>query len=119
MILAFILVSFVIAGQMLSAYVALFATQRQQAHWLGFDVAIMRVPEMQILLRQQGLASLSLALVMALVLIFVGTKVPLVLLFLMGYVVVIGVSHGLSLNRKFLLVESLPALLAFVSLLFI
>jgi putative membrane protein len=114
--LAIILVGLVVLEHLYIAYLEMIASPKKQAATFGVSERILQQTEVRTLMGNQGIYNAGIAALIVLVLLFIHSQQTLMLIFLMGYIVVMAVYGGLTANKRIMLVQGGPALLALVAL---
>lgn len=98
----------------------MFMPAERQAAVFGLTPEVLKLPEVRKLLGNQGIYNGALGLLIILVLfLFPQGNGVYFLAMLMAYVVIVAIYGGVTVNKRIMLVQGLPALLALLALLFI
>jgi putative membrane protein len=110
-----ILLIIVAIEHLVFGYVEMFGSAELQSKSFGFPAEELKNQHLKLALSNQGIYNIALGL---LILVSVFTALPsLGLIFLMAFVVIVGIYGGATVHKKIYLVQALPALITLVLLL--
>lgn len=113
--ISLIIVIIVALEHLLFGYIEMFGTTKLQANSFGFEESELENKTLQTALSNQGIYNLCLGL-MIIALTIVSASVP-ILIITMLFVIIVGIYGALTVTKKILFVQALPAIVALVALL--
>ena len=111
-----ILVLIVATEHLLFGYIEMFGSTKVQAEAFGFKESELKSKTLQVALSNQGIYNLLFGL-MIFALTMIGASNS-VLILTMLFVILVGIYGALTVTKKILFVQALPALLALFALIF-
>lgn len=113
--ISFIIVIIVALEHLLFGYIEMFGTTKVQSNSFGFEESELKSKTLQTALSNQGIYNLCLGL-MIIALLVINAAI-LALATVMSFVVIVGIYGALTVTKKILYVQALPAALALIALL--